>query len=84
MTLPAAPFHMINAFGPSPYAGNQASVVLFPKGDPRTKDDAYMQTVARDFNLSETAFLHPLDDADVPVYSLRWFTPADVSFSWLL
>jgi predicted PhzF superfamily epimerase YddE/YHI9 len=43
-----------------------------------------MQTVARDFNLSETAFLHPLDDADVPVYSLRWFTPADVSFSWLL
>ncbi|BEJ10582.1 hypothetical protein CspHIS471_0100040 [Cutaneotrichosporon sp. HIS471] len=77
MTLPAAPFHLINAFGPSPYAGNQASVVLFLKGDPRTKDDNYMQTVARDFNLSETAFLHPLDDAEVPTYSLRWFTPSD-------
>ncbi|GMK59738.1 hypothetical protein CspeluHIS016_0803440 [Cutaneotrichosporon spelunceum] len=77
MALPTVPFHMINAFGPSPYAGNQASVVLFPKGDPRTTDDGYMQKVARDFNLSETAFVHPLDDSDVPKYSLRWFTPTD-------
>src|SRR2546425_12319852 len=31
-----------------------------------------MQDVAREMNLSETAFLHPADDG----YALRWFTPA--------
>lgn len=31
-----------------------------------------MQAVAREMNLSETAFLHPQEDG----HSLRWFTPA--------
>lgn len=78
-SLPPVPFHMVNAFAATPYAGNQASVVLLTKDDPRSTDEKYMQTVARDFNLSETAYLYPLDDAEVPVYSLRWFTPAAVS-----
>ena len=30
-----------------------------------------MQSVAREMNLSETAFLHP----EGPAYRLRWFTP---------
>src|SRR5207247_1447485 len=35
-------------------------------------DERWMQDVAREMNLSETAFLHPADDG----YALRWFTPA--------
>ena len=31
-----------------------------------------MQSVAREMNLSETAFLHPMENG----FSLRWFTPA--------
>lgn len=75
MPLPNLAYHTINAFAPTPHGGNQAAVVLVPKDDPRAKDDKYMLTVAADFNLSETAYLVPLDDATVPVYSLRWFTP---------
>jgi PhzF family phenazine biosynthesis protein len=35
-------------------------------------EEQWMRDVAREMNLSETAFLTPQDDA----YSLRWFTPA--------
>src|SRR5581483_10934271 len=34
-------------------------------------DDAWMQAVARELNLAETAFLLPRGDG----FSLRWFTP---------
>lgn len=79
MPLPRLPFHAINAFAPTPHGGNQAAVVILPKGDPRGEDENYMQIIAADFNLSETAYLSPLDDGQVPTYSLRWFTPEEVS-----
>src|SRR2546425_11730929 len=57
----------VDAFTNRPFAGNPAAVCVLP--GPR--DDAWMQAVASEMNLSETAFLHREDDA----WRLRWFTP---------
>lgn len=58
----------VDAFTDRPFAGNPAAVCVLP--EPR--DAGWMQDVAREMNLSETAFLVPQDDG----YNLRWFTPA--------
>jgi PhzF family phenazine biosynthesis protein len=58
----------IDAFTSEPFRGNPAAVCLLDAERP----DAWMQNVAAEMNLSETAFLLPRDDG----YSLRWFTPA--------
>jgi len=60
--------YQVDAFTDTPFTGNPAGVCVLP--DPR--DDAWMQKVAREMNLSETAFLKERADG----YSLRWFTPA--------
>lgn len=59
-----------DAFTDRPFAGNPAAVAFLgaPAGE------AWMQAVAAEMNLSETAFLVPT--ADPGVYGLRWFTPA--------
>ncbi len=61
----------INAFTSKPFSGNPAAVVL----DARGLSDAKMQGIAREMNLSETAFILPatLSSADLQI---RWFTPA--------
>ena len=59
----------IDAFADRPFAGNPAAVCVLP--GPR--DDAWMQHVATEMNLSETAFLRLRSDGD---YDLRWFTPS--------
>jgi PhzF family phenazine biosynthesis protein len=60
-------FTQVDAFADKPFAGNPAAVILLP--EPR--DCAWMQLVAREMNLSETAFLVKRDRG----YDLRWFTP---------
>ena len=62
------PLFQVDAFTNQPFAGNPAAVCVLD--EPR--EDAWMQNVAREMNLSETAFLVKQDDG----YSLRWFTPA--------
>lgn len=62
------PLFQVDAFTDRPFAGNPAAVCVLD--GPR--DDAWMQHVAREMNLSETAFLIRQDDG----YNLRWFTPA--------
>jgi predicted PhzF superfamily epimerase YddE/YHI9 len=57
----------VDAFANRPFGGNPAAVCILP--DPR--DDAWMQNVAREMNLAETAFLHPENGG----FRLRWFTP---------
>jgi PhzF family phenazine biosynthesis protein len=58
---------VVDAFAEQPFTGNPAAVcVLNQPGDER-----WMQLVAREVNLSETAFLFPEGDA----FRLRWFTP---------
>lgn len=58
----------VDAFCHAPFTGNPAAVCLMPS--PRS--DAWMQALAAEMNLSETAFLLAQGDH----YSLRWFTPA--------
>jgi PhzF family phenazine biosynthesis protein len=63
----ALPIYQIDAFTDRPFAGNPAAVCLLD--GPR--DDHWMQNVAREMNLSETAFLLPQAEG----FHLRWFTP---------
>ncbi|MCK5127005.1 MAG: PhzF family phenazine biosynthesis protein [candidate division Zixibacteria bacterium] len=58
----------VDAFADQPFTGNPAAVCLLDK--PASED--WMQAVAMEMNLSETAFLYPTDTG----YNLRWFTPA--------
>jgi PhzF family phenazine biosynthesis protein len=58
----------VDAFTARPFSGNPAAVCVLQA--PPT--DQWMRDVAREMNLSETAFLTPHDDG----YNLRWFTPA--------
>jgi PhzF family phenazine biosynthesis protein len=61
--------HVVDAFTDSPFRGNPAAVcILRAPGD-----DGWRQDVAREMNLSETAFLEKRADGS---YTLRWFTPA--------
>lgn len=62
------PVCVVDAFADKPFAGNPAAVVFLD--GPR--DDAWRQSVAAEFNLSETAFVETEGDA----FKLRWFTPA--------
>lgn len=59
--------YQVDAFTNKPFAGNPAAVCLLPA----PCHDHWMQQVAREMNLSETAFLYPQDDG----FNLRWFTP---------
>lgn len=78
-------FQTANVFAPTPHAGNQAAVVIFPESDPRSTDDEYYRSIAADFNLAETAFVVEKDiEAAVPRYGLRWFTPEVVSATAVL
>lgn len=57
----------VDAFTAQPFAGNPAAVCVMDQPG----DEQWMQDVAREMNLSETAFLYPERDG----YRLRWFTP---------
>lgn len=57
----------IDAFTAEPFKGNPAAVCLLD----RERDEVWMQNVAAEMNLSETAFLLTREDG----FSLRWFTP---------
>lgn len=60
--------HQIDAFTDTAFGGNPAAVCLLD-GPAETE---WMQDVAREMNLSETAFVVRGDKDD---WSLRWFTP---------
>ena len=60
--------HQVDAFTAEPFRGNPAAVTILPAA----REEAWMQAVAREMNLSETAFLVRRDDG---AFDLRWFTP---------
>ena len=60
----------VDAFTDTPFAGNPAAVCILAE----PPSEAWMQNVAREMNLSETAFLLR-DEEDEGNYQLRWFTP---------
>ncbi|MGH7495147.1 MAG: PhzF family phenazine biosynthesis protein [bacterium] len=57
----------VDAFTNKPFAGNPAAVCVLPA----PREEEWMQAVASEMNLSETAFLHKEGEG----YRLRWFTP---------
>ena len=57
----------VDSFTKQPFKGNPAAVCVLESA----KEDLWMQSVANEMNLSETAFLLKQDRG----YSLRWFTP---------
>ncbi|MEL7267898.1 MAG: PhzF family phenazine biosynthesis isomerase, partial [Planctomycetota bacterium] len=63
------PLLQIDAFTSRPFFGNPAAVMWLQ----HPHDDDWMQHVASEMNLSETAFLSPTDQTHR--YGLRWFTP---------
>ncbi|MFF5707155.1 PhzF family phenazine biosynthesis protein [Streptomyces sp. NPDC012794] len=64
---------IVDAFTDRPFGGNPAGVLLLDGGFP---PDSWLQRVAAEVNLSETAFAHPLPPGGDADWALRWFTPA--------
>jgi PhzF family phenazine biosynthesis protein len=58
----------VDSFTSKPFAGNPAAVCVMAA----PREEGWMQDVAREMNLSETAFLVPEGDG----FQLRWFTPS--------
>ena len=58
----------VDAFTDTIFTGNPAAVCVLPK----PRDDVWMQRLAGEMNLSETAFLERRADG---AFDLRWFTP---------
>lgn len=65
--MPSIPLWQVDAFTDKPFAGNPAAVCFLEHN--RAAD--WMQSVAAEMNLSETAFVRPLEEG----FELRWFTP---------
>ncbi len=69
--MTSLPFFQVDAFAAeAPLTGNPAAVMPLD----RWLDDAQMQAIAAENNLSETAFTVPSERGDAD-YDLRWFTP---------
>ncbi len=62
------PIAIVDAFTDRPFSGNPAAVCLLDA----PADEGWMQSVAAEMNLSETAFVHQLPGGE---FGLRWFTP---------
>lgn len=63
------PFFQIDSFTSKAFSGNPAAVVLLDN----ERSDTWLQSVAMENNLSETAFVLPSTAAQT--WRLRWFTP---------
>ena len=63
----AQTIYQVDSFTSRAFAGNPAAVCILSA----PANEAWMRDVAREMNLSETAFLAPWEDG----FNLRWFTP---------
>ena len=63
----STPLTVVDAFAERPFTGNPAAVCLLDA----PASERWMQAVAGEMNLAETAFLVPDGDS----FALRWFTP---------
>jgi PhzF family phenazine biosynthesis protein len=63
----AIPIFQVDSFTEEPFKGNPAGVCLLTS----PKEGPWMQSVAAEMNLSETAFVWP----EKEIFRLRWFTP---------
>src|SRR5438445_566469 len=67
MRTMAFPLFIVDAFTDKPFSGNPAAVCILPSW----KAPHWLQSVAAEMNLSETAFLVQQPHG----FDLRWFTP---------
>ncbi|GMH02679.1 hypothetical protein Nepgr_004518 [Nepenthes gracilis] len=69
-------YAVVDAFTDTTFKGNPAAVCLLEE----QRSEAWLQSVASEFNLSETCYLTRLTDLDPDSpssrFKLRWFTPA--------
>jgi len=68
------PMYQVDAFTDEPFRGNPAAVCILDE----EISDTIMQNIAAEMNLSETAFLIPVEDMplrEMSRFQLRWFTP---------
>jgi len=70
-------FHTLDVFTSKPFAGNPLAVVL----DADDLSDEQMQTVAREFNLSETIFVQKPDNPDHTAKVRIFFPTAEIPFA---
>lgn len=68
--MPILPFMQVDAFTDRPLAGNACAIIF----DADELGDSTMQAIAREMNLSETAFVRRSKIAD---FGARYFTPAE-------
>lgn len=61
------PLYQVDAFTSQRFGGNPAAVCILEE----PAEESWMQSVAAEMNLAETAFLHRESDG----FRLRWFTP---------
>src|SRR3954452_7718652 len=66
----ALPIYTVDAFTDRPFRGNPAAVC--PLGADDRAEPQWMQALAAEMNVSETAFVRPRADGS---FDLRWFTP---------
>ncbi|KAL1225092.1 hypothetical protein V5N11_033508 [Cardamine amara subsp. amara] len=65
-------YFVVDAFTDSAFKGNPAAVCFL--NDDSERDDTWLQSLAAEFNISETCFLIPISGFEAR-FSLRWFTP---------
>lgn len=66
--------YQVDAFTNTAFKGNPAAVCFLEEDI----SDELMKDIAKEMNLSETAFVKPLEDKNIDecsLFSLRWFTP---------
>jgi len=68
--MPTYSIYQVDAFTTSPLGGNPCAVLF----DPADLSDAAMLAIAKEMNLSETAFVWKKDDGH---FRARYFTPAE-------
>ncbi|MBF0633362.1 MAG: PhzF family phenazine biosynthesis protein [Nitrospinae bacterium] len=66
--MPSIPIFCVDAFTDTPFTGNPAAICVLPSDQP----DIWMQSLAAEMNLSETAFVK---ESGKNIFNLRWFTP---------
>lgn len=69
--MPSIAFTQVDAFADAPFTGNPAAVMPLDTW----LEDATLQAIAGENNLSETAFTVPTPHDPEADYALRWFTP---------
>ncbi|TAQ91657.1 hypothetical protein B7494_g112 [Chlorociboria aeruginascens] len=71
------PFVTLDVFTSRPYEGNPLALITIPTHLTNVVTEAQKQAIAREFNLSETVFVHEAGDAQLREWTVDIFTITD-------